>query len=60
MEASTPTEPTTFLERALPYAQLGIPVFPLMPHEKRPPASMTAWPELATTDPAQILSLIHI
>ena len=54
MEASTPTEPTTFLERALPYAQLGIPVFPLMPHEKRPPASMTAWPELATTDPAQI------
>ena len=54
MEALTSTEPTTFLERALPYAKLGIPVFPLMPCEKRPPASMASWPELATTDLAQI------
>jgi hypothetical protein len=54
METPATIEPTTFLERALPYAKLGIPVFPLMPREKCPPASMTAWPELATTDLAQI------
>jgi hypothetical protein len=54
MECHLPTEPATFLERALPYIQMGIPVFPLMPRGKCPPASMTAWPELATTDLAQI------
>jgi hypothetical protein len=54
MNAPTVIVPTTFLERALPYAKLGIPVFPLLPREKRPPASMTAWPELATTGLAQI------
>ena len=44
----------TFLERATPYAKLGIPVFPLLPKEKRPPSSMTDWPSLATTNLAQI------
>ena len=57
MEAATQTESTTFLERAVPYAKFGIPVFPLMPREKCPPASMTAWPELATTDLTQIADL---
>jgi putative DNA primase/helicase len=45
---------SNFLEIATPYAQMGIPVFPLLPNEKRPPASMTDWPDIATTDSAQI------
>jgi hypothetical protein len=53
-ESLSAIEPTTFLERALPYAKLGIPVFPLLPREKRPPASMAAWPEVATTNLDQI------
>lgn len=33
---------------------MGVPVFPLVPREKCPPATMTGWQERATTDPAQI------
>jgi putative DNA primase/helicase len=43
-----------FLERAKPYAEMGIPVFPLLPCEKRPPAHLTDWPDVATTDLARI------
>ena len=43
-----------FLERATPYAKLGIPVFPLKPGKKEPIASMTDWPDLASTDLKQI------
>jgi hypothetical protein len=44
----------TFLERAKPYAEMGIPIFPLLPREKRPPASLSDWPNVATTNIAQI------
>jgi hypothetical protein len=43
-----------FLERATPYTKLGIPVFPLKPGKKEPIASMTDWPDLASTDLKQI------
>jgi putative DNA primase/helicase len=43
-----------FLERATPYTKLGIPVFPLKPGKKEPIASMTDWPDLASTDLNQI------
>ena len=56
MDTRSASEHTTFLERAMPFIALGIPVFPLMPREKRPPASMTAWPELATTDLTQVVA----
>jgi hypothetical protein len=44
----------TFSERALPYAKMGIPVFPLKPNTKEPAPGMKDWPDLATTDEIQI------
>jgi hypothetical protein len=46
--------PATFLERATPYARLGIPVFPLLARMKVPPASMTDWPGQATTNLSRV------
>jgi len=39
----------TFSEKALPYAQLGIPVFPLEPREKKPVCGLD-WDAEYTTD----------
>lgn len=44
----------TFLERALPYAKMGIPCFPLKPGQKEPIAGFAKWPDLATTDLEQL------
>jgi len=46
----------SFKDIALPYARMGFPVFPLLPREKVPPASMGAWQDRATTDETQILA----
>jgi hypothetical protein len=46
----------SFKDIATPYARMGIPVFPLLPGEKVPPASMGSWPDRATTDEARILA----
>ncbi len=49
----------TFLDRALPYAKLGIPVFPLEPREKVP-AHGLKWDSECTTDPAKIKVWNHL
>lgn len=46
----------SFKDIALPYARMGFLVFPLLPKEKVPPASMGAWPDRATTEETQILA----
>jgi bifunctional DNA primase/polymerase-like protein len=43
-----------FKDIAAPLAQLGIPVFPLQEHTKKPEHAFTKWPDLATTDLVQI------
>jgi hypothetical protein len=44
----------SFYDIALPYAQMGIPVFPLKPKDKLPPSWMAGFPRLATTDLEQL------
>jgi len=44
----------SFYDIALPYASLGIPVFPLKPKDKLPPSWMAGFPRLATTDVGQL------
>ena len=46
----------SFKDIATPYARMGIPVFPLLPKEKVPPASMGSWQDRATTDEAQVVA----
>jgi len=46
----------SFKDIATPYARMGIPVIPLLPREKFPPASMGKWQDRATTDEGQILA----
>ena len=42
----------TFADRALPLASLGIPVIPVLPHDKK--TILSDWQSLATIDPEQI------
>src|ERR1700722_13938278 len=45
-----------FKSIALPYARMGFPVFPLVPHQKIPAPFMKDWPSVATTDEKQIVA----
>jgi hypothetical protein len=52
-EAALQGRTMTFSEKALPYAQLGIPVFPLEPREKKPAYGLD-WDAECTTDSDKI------